>query len=262
MPADRRRAFARVAVAMVATAVVSFAASGTSAQAATNPLSLTIKAGYGGFLKAQQWMPVTIDVTNKGPDVDGTLEVTSAVSTNGPPIGSAVYQTHLALPSGAAKHLRTYVIEDQAPAPVSVRIVQNGKTLASADSSTGSAATVLIGVLSDLPTALDSFSAVHPANIAATVVHLSLPDRDRRLRHRHADRRPTRSADRLRPERRDARAGNRRLMAQDAGWSVINAPSTAGRGYDHARLGRGARQAVGSRGGNWHAHHRFARVAV
>jgi len=176
MPADRRRAFARVAVAMVATAVVSFAASASSAQAATNPLSLTIKAGYGGFLKAQQWMPVTIDVTNQGPDVDGTLEVTSAVSTNGPPIGSAVYQTHLALPSGATKHLRTYLIEDQAPAPVSVRIVQNGRTLASADSSTGSPATVLIGVLSDLPTALDSFSSVHPGSIAATVVHLSLED--------------------------------------------------------------------------------------
>ena len=83
MPADRRRAIARVArvaVAVVATAVVSFAASTSPAQAATNPLSLTIKAGYGGFLKAQQWMPVTIDVTNKGPDVDGTLEVTSAVT--------------------------------------------------------------------------------------------------------------------------------------------------------------------------------------
>jgi hypothetical protein len=176
MRADRRRAFARVAIAMVATAVVSFAASASPVQAATNPLSLTIKAGYGGFLKAQQWMPVTIDVTNKGPDVDGTLEVTSAISTNGPPIGSAVYQTHLALPSGATKHLRTYLIEDQAPAPVSVRIVQNGRTLASADSSTGSAATVLIGVLSDLPTALDSFSSVHPGSIAATVVHLSLED--------------------------------------------------------------------------------------
>src|SRR5258708_8725348 len=179
MPADRRRAIARVArvaVAMVATAVVSFAASASPAQAATNPLSITIKAGYGGFLKAQQWMPVTIDVSNKGPDVDGTLEVTSAVSTNGPPIGSAVYQTHLALPSGATKHLRTYLIEDQAPAPVSARIVQNGRTLASADSSSGSAATVLIGVLSDLPTALDSFSSVHPGSIAATVVHLSLED--------------------------------------------------------------------------------------
>jgi hypothetical protein len=175
MPASRRRASARVAVAMVVTAVISLAAS-TAAQAATNPLSITVKVGYSGFVKAQQWMPVTIDVTNKGPDVDGTLEVTTPVSSNGPPIGSAVYQTHVNLPSGATKHLRTYLVEDQAPAPVSVRIVQNGRAVATADSQSGSAATVLVGVLSDQPAALDSFAAVHPGSIAASVVHLSLED--------------------------------------------------------------------------------------
>jgi hypothetical protein len=175
MSASRRRASARVAVAMVVTAVISLAAS-TAAQAATNPLSITVKVGYSGFVKAQQWMPVTIDVTNKGPDVDGTLEVTTPVSSNGPPIGSAVYQTHVNLPSGATKHLRTYLVEDQAPAPVSVRIVQNGRAVATADSQSGSAATVLVGVLSDQPAALDSFAAVHPGSIAASVVHLSLED--------------------------------------------------------------------------------------
>jgi len=79
MPASRRRASARVAVAVVVTAVISLAAS-TAAQAATNPLSIVVKVGYSGFVKAQQWMPVTIDVTNKGPDVDGTLEVTTTRS--------------------------------------------------------------------------------------------------------------------------------------------------------------------------------------
>lgn len=175
MPASRRRASARVAVAMVVTAVISLAAS-TAAQAATNPLSIAVKVGYSSFVKAQQWMPVTIDVTNKGPDVDGTLEVNAASSSNGPPIGSAIYQTHVSLPTGATKHLRTYVVEDQAPSPVSVRVVQNGRVLASADASPVSAATTLIGVLSDQPTALDSFSAVHPGSISANVVHLSLDD--------------------------------------------------------------------------------------
>src|SRR5450756_517637 len=140
MPASRRRASARVAVAMVVTAVISLAAS-TAAQAATNPLSIAVKVGYSSFVKAQQWMPVTIDVTNKGQDVDGTLEVNAASSSNGPPIGSAIYQTHVSLPTGATKHLRTYVVEDQAPSPVSVRVVQNGRVLASADASPVSAAT-------------------------------------------------------------------------------------------------------------------------
>jgi hypothetical protein len=175
MPASRRSAAARLFFATVVTAAISFAASGT-VQAATNPVTIVVKVGYSGFIKAQEWMPVTIDVTNKGTDVDGTLEVTTPVSTNGPPIGAVVYQAHLTVPSGASKHIRTYVIEDQAPAPVSVRIVQNGRTVASADSSGSTAAATLIGVLSDQPTALDSFSSVHPGSIAATVVHLSPED--------------------------------------------------------------------------------------
>jgi hypothetical protein len=175
MAANRGRASARVAVAMVVTAVISFAAS-TAAQAATNPLSIVVKVGYSGFVKSQQWMPVTIDVTNKGQDVSGTIEVTTGNNTNGPPIGSVIYQAHVSVPSGATKHLKTYLVEDQAPATVSARIVQNGHVLASADAQLGTAATVLIGVLSDQSTALDSFAAVHPGGIAASVAHLSLGD--------------------------------------------------------------------------------------
>jgi hypothetical protein len=175
MPASRRRASARVAVALVVTAVVSLAAS-VAAQAATNPISITVNVGYKGFVKAQQWMPVTIDVTNKGQDVNGTVEVTTGNNTNGPPIGSVIYQAHLSLPAGATKHLKTYLVEDLAPATVSARLMQNGQVLASSDAQPGTAATVLIGVLSDQSTALDNFAAVHPGGLAASVAHLALED--------------------------------------------------------------------------------------
>jgi hypothetical protein len=175
MPASRRRASARVAVALVVTAVVSLAAS-VAAQAATNPVSITVNVGYKGFVKAQQWMPVTVDVTNKGQDVNGTVEVTTGNNTNGPPIGSVIYQAHISLPAGATKHLKTYLVEDQAPTTVSARIVQNGQVLASSDAQPGTAATVLIGVLSDQSTALDNFAAVHPGGLVASVAHLSLED--------------------------------------------------------------------------------------
>ena len=159
-------------------AALTLLAASTATQAATSPLSIAVKVGYSGFVKAQQWMPVTIDLTNKGQDVDGTLEVSTGAgsSQTGQPIESVIYQTHLSLPAGATKHLRTYLVEDQAPSTVSVRIVQNGRVVASADSQTGSAATALIGVLSDQATALDSFAAVHPGGISANVVHLSLED--------------------------------------------------------------------------------------
>jgi hypothetical protein len=177
MPASRRRASACAALALVAAALTLLAAS-NAAQAATNPLSIAVKVGYSGFVKAQQWMPVTIDLTNNGQGVDGTLEVSIGASStpNGPPIGSAIYQTHLSLPAGATKQVRTYLVEDQAPAVVSVRLVANGRVLVSADSQTGSASTALIGVLSDQTTALDGFAALHPGSISANIVHLSLAD--------------------------------------------------------------------------------------
>jgi len=80
MPSSRRRASARAALALVAAALTLLGAS-SATQAATNPISISVKVGYSGFVKAQQWMPVTIDLTNAGPGVDGTLEVTSDAGT-------------------------------------------------------------------------------------------------------------------------------------------------------------------------------------
>ena len=177
MPACRRRASARAALALVAAALTLLAAS-TATQAATNPISIAVKVGYSGFLKAQQWMPVTINLTNKGQDVDGTLEITAGLTSGqgGQPLESAIYQAHVSLPAGATKSVRTYLVEDQVPSTVSVRLVANGRELASANTQTGTPATVLIGVLSDQGTALDSFGAVHPGGLTANVVHLGLED--------------------------------------------------------------------------------------
>jgi hypothetical protein len=176
MPASRRRASLRAALAFVAAALTLLAAPAAT-PAATNPLSITVKVGYSGFVKSQQWMPVTIDVTNNGADVDGTLEVTGGLASGqGQPLEAVIYQTHVSLPAGATKHFKTYLVEDQAPSTVSARIVVNGRELATADSQTNNAASVLIGVLSDQGTAMDSFAAVHPGGITANVVHLALQD--------------------------------------------------------------------------------------
>jgi len=177
MPASRRRAPGRAALALVAAALTLLGAS-SAAQAAANPITMTVKVGYSNFVKAQQWMPVTVDLTNNGPSVDGTLEVTTGLSPgiNGQPFEAVIYQTPVSLPAGATKHLRTYVVEDQVPSVVSARLVANGRELVSTDSQTSNSATTLIGVLSDQGTALDGFSAQHPGSISANVVHLSLED--------------------------------------------------------------------------------------
>ena len=177
MPSSRRRASARAALALVAAALTLLGAS-SATQAATNPISIVVKVGYSSFVKAQQWMPVTINLSNQGQDVNGTLEVTAAIGPgqSGQPFESVIYQTPVSLPAGATKNLRTYLVEDQVPSTVSVRLVASGRVLASADSQTNQAATQLIGVLSDQNAAFDGFSAVHPGSIAANVVHLTLED--------------------------------------------------------------------------------------
>src|SRR5437879_11743847 len=100
-------------------------------------------------------MPVAIDVTNHGSDVDGTLEIQASNSfggKGGPPGGSAVYQIPLSLASGATKHLRTCVSEDY-PGTVDARIVASGRVLASTPTSISTTVSgLLIGVASDQPT--------------------------------------------------------------------------------------------------------------
>lgn len=168
-----RRIPARFGAAVLA-AALSLLAAASGAEAATNPVDITVQAGYHGVVKTGDWMPVTIDVTNGGPDVEGSLEVqASSNGQGGPPQGTAVYQTPLSLASGATKHFRTYVAEDYAGVTVTARVVQNGRVLATKDAPTANMVTALIGVVSDQPTALDNFAAVHPGGIAAAVVHLS-----------------------------------------------------------------------------------------
>src|SRR5260370_23701879 len=113
MPAGCRRvSFA--ALALMAGALASFAASpataaASTAEAATDPVSITVKVGYSGFVKPEQWMPLAIDLTNTGPGVDGTPEGHPAAFANGPPITPAIYTTHVGLAPAAPHHLKPYL---------------------------------------------------------------------------------------------------------------------------------------------------------
>jgi len=148
-----------------------------AAEAATSPISLTAKFGYQGVYKLQEWMPVTIDVKNSGPDFSGSLEIEAAF-TGQPGVASpAIYSTPLSLAAGASKHLRTYgIVSPAAGVTLTVRVLQAGRLMASQAAGSGTAAPTLIGVLSDDPSSLDDLAAVHPAGISAHVVHLSPED--------------------------------------------------------------------------------------
>ena len=175
---SRRRSRGVKAVVFGLAAVVALAASSTVTGAATNRFDIAVASGYHGAVKLSAWMPVTVDVANRGQQFDGTLEISANASPGiGPPAGNAVYETPLSLAPGATKHISTYLSTDSG-GTIDVRIVSSGgRVVQSAQS--GIAASVsglLVGVLSDNPTALDSIATIHPGGVSSTVVHLSSAD--------------------------------------------------------------------------------------
>lgn len=167
---------ARIALAGL---IAAFALLGAtiSGLAATSPVTMSVKVGYQGVYKTQQWMPVGIDVKNSGADLEGTVQLES-VFTSQPGLPSpATYEIPLSLASGASKHLRSYaMVNPAAGLSLTVRVVQNGRVLASQTTTGGTNAGTLIGVLSDDPSAFDDFAAVHPGGATAHVVHLQAED--------------------------------------------------------------------------------------
>ncbi len=171
-----RSSAVRIAVAAPAAALALWV-SGVGAVAGS-PIQLTAQVGYHSSVKLGNWIPVAVDITNRGGQFDGTLEVDAANTGGGfkgatPPGGTAVYETPVSLPAGATKHFRTYVSEDQ-PGNIDVRLVQGGRVVAAdqvAVSNTVSG--LMVGVLSDNPSALDTIATVHPGGVAPTVIHLT-----------------------------------------------------------------------------------------
>jgi hypothetical protein len=176
MPAQSRRLPARIALAGLLAALL-LPATGVVTAVASSPLTLAVKVGYQGVYKAQEWMPVTIDVKNSGADFEGTIQLESAFTSQPGLPSPALYQMPLSLAAGASKHLRTYsMVNPAAGLTLTVRVLQNGRVLASETATGGTNTSTLIGVLSDDPTALDDFAAVHPAAITAHVAHLRIED--------------------------------------------------------------------------------------
>ena len=175
MRAQRRcRLPARIALAaMLAATGLAGAAVGA---VAADGVTLNVHVGYQDVVKAGEWMPVTIDARNTGAGVDGTLEVQEALNGQPGVTGLPLYHESISLATGSSKRIRAYVTVDANGVTITARIVQNGRVIVSKDAASASTTSTLIGVLSDQPTSLDGFAAVHPASVAARVVHLRADD--------------------------------------------------------------------------------------
>jgi hypothetical protein len=173
-----RRAFKWAGLATaIALAVLVLPALPVAARAEGPALSLAVHVGYHDLVKTGEWMPVSIDVSNDGADFSGAIEVQLGDYATSRQARGTVYVLPLTLPGSTLKHLRTYVVSEVGGLPVGVRVVGGDGRLLLARDAAAASAPLLVGVLSDDPTAFDEFAAIHYANGAnPLVVHLARDD--------------------------------------------------------------------------------------
>ncbi len=177
-----RRLAVKATLAILAMAAGMVAAEGGVQAADSQPLTMAVHVGYHNAVKAGQWMPVVIDITNNGPSLDAMLEIQTGSfqgGPNGPPTGVVIYHLPLSLGAGATKHVRTYVVQDQVAGTTTTRVVDHGRVIESQNASATNSSGVLVGVLSDRPGALDGLSSVRLGGATTGVTHLNteeLPD--------------------------------------------------------------------------------------
>jgi hypothetical protein len=74
--------------------------------AQNNNIVLKLEAGYEGYFRPEQWVPLLINVSNNGPDISGELRVTSS---NTSALSAGAYSTPIELPMNSSKQVFLYI---------------------------------------------------------------------------------------------------------------------------------------------------------
>ncbi len=96
----------------------------------TGDLALGLQAviGFSDTFRIEHWVPVTVMVDNRGPDLVGHVEVVVPAAEDSE--ASVVHRQRLELPRDARKRLRFTVFVARARRPLLVRLVGGGRELA------------------------------------------------------------------------------------------------------------------------------------
>ena len=70
------------------------------AQAQPSAIVMTVRAGYDGSYRTGEWFPISVEITNNGPDIAGQLEWSFPGQRNDP-----TFRTDVDLPRGAQKRV-------------------------------------------------------------------------------------------------------------------------------------------------------------
>src|SRR5579859_900946 len=81
------------------------------AQPQSTDIQMNVEAGFNGYYRLNQWVPLLVTISNVGPDVSGQLRVTG-LDTAG--LSGSEYDAAIDLPNKASKQVFLYVMLDSA----------------------------------------------------------------------------------------------------------------------------------------------------
>src|SRR5260221_2873118 len=132
MAAGGHRLTARLVLALLV-AALAVSCGALDVEAAASAVTITAQVGYSDTIRSGQWMPISIVVTNGGPQVDGRLTIQSVFGGKLGAAWPATYERPVVIAAGTTKSFRAYIDEESAGLTVTIRIIENGHVIASQD---------------------------------------------------------------------------------------------------------------------------------
>jgi hypothetical protein len=97
----------------------------TLAQRSANNFTLTAYAAFSGHFKYGEWLPIIVELENKGADFDAEIRV--SVTSNA---STTTYTTPISMPSISRKRVLTYVLPNNFTRQLEVKLVSNQQIIA------------------------------------------------------------------------------------------------------------------------------------
>lgn len=95
-----------------------------SVQAQSSDLTMKVTAAYNGYFKYGEWLPVWVELSNQGNDLNAEIRIQVNSSQ-----GALIFSSPVELPSGSRKRVPVYVLPNNYSRELDVRLVSDEKAL-------------------------------------------------------------------------------------------------------------------------------------
>ena len=145
-------------------------------------VKMTAQAGFDGYCKANQWIPVRVSLENSGSAIQGRIEARVSSSSG----TTFTYAAPVDLPESSHKELFLYLNTDTYLSELPIYLTDGKQTIQSTTARLNCLAQtdVLFGVVASTPSAFNLLNELDPDNGSANVANIeikALPDRPQGL---------------------------------------------------------------------------------